>query len=210
MRVGADVSCGRNSARVDSRLLLACESTAGRLLRKNACPVRFTVLSAQSRFEIFGGLQCLCIAQERGFDSADQEGWCPEKSCSPARGVFLSIWEVPRERGADVAAVARTARGPGTAGAGAPEGDPGGPVLRLGSERSQPQTAPLPPPPNVISLPQPQAGYVWQQVPAVPQMMTAAQAPKAIVHERFSAVLGPKRVSSVQLAVSASADEAME
>ena len=73
-----------------------------------------------------------CIAQERGFDSADQEGWCPEKLCSPVRGVFLSIWEVPRERGADVAAVARTARGPGTAGAGAPAGDPGGPVLRLG------------------------------------------------------------------------------
>ena len=46
------------------------------------------------------------------------------------------------------------------------------------SERSQPQTAPLPPPPNVISLPQPQAGYVWQQVPAVPQMMTAAPAPR--------------------------------
>ena len=73
-----------------------------------------------------------CIAQERGFDSADQEGWCPEKLCSPVRGVFLSIWEVPRERGADVAAVARTARGPGTAGAGVPAGDPGGPVLRLG------------------------------------------------------------------------------
>ena len=53
------------------------------------------------------------------------------------------------------------------------------------SERSQPQTAPLPPPPNVISLPQPQAGYVWQQVPAVPQMMTAAPAPKAIVPSSF-------------------------
>ena len=53
------------------------------------------------------------------------------------------------------------------------------------SERSQPQTAPLPPPPNVISLPQPQAGYVWQQVPAVPQMMPAAQAPKAIVPSAF-------------------------
>ena len=53
------------------------------------------------------------------------------------------------------------------------------------SERSQPQTAPLPPPPNVISLPQPQAGYVWQQVPAVPQMMPVAQAPKAIVPSDF-------------------------
>ena len=53
------------------------------------------------------------------------------------------------------------------------------------SERSQPQTAPLPPPPNVISLPQAQAGYVWQQVPAVPQMMTAAPAPKAIVPSSF-------------------------
>ena len=53
------------------------------------------------------------------------------------------------------------------------------------SERSQPQTAPLPRPPNVISLPQPQAGYVWQQVPAVPQMMPAAPAPKAIVPSSF-------------------------
>ena len=53
------------------------------------------------------------------------------------------------------------------------------------SERSQPQTAPLPPPPNVISLPQPQAGYVWQQVPAAPQMMPAAQAPKAIAPSAF-------------------------
>ena len=37
----------------------------------------------------------------------------------------------------------------------------------------------------MISLPQPQAGYVWQQVPAVPQMMPAAQAPKAIVPSAF-------------------------
>ena len=58
------------------------------------------------------------------------------------------------------------------------------------SERSQPQTAPLPPPPNVISLPQAQAGYVWQQVPAMPQMMTAAPAPKAKLSRALSSSLG--------------------
>ena len=150
-------------------------------LRKNACPVRFTVFSAQSRFEIFWRAAVPCIAQERGFDSADQEGWCPEKI------MFPGPWGFPfhmggsqgegrrrRRRSSDSSRSrdrrrrsarrrSRRSRSPAR------------------SERSQPQTAPLPPPPNVISLPQPQAGYVWQQVPAVPQMMPPAQAPKAIV-----------------------------
>ena len=79
-----------------------------------------------------------------------------------------------RRRRSSDSSRSRTA-GAGPPAAGAPAGDPGGPVLRLGRKG----------PNRRRRLSRRQAGYVWQQVPAVPQMMPAAQAPKAIAPSAF-------------------------